>query len=82
VGTENVRERVFTGVCRDKKVYDRQLVNFLEKKPQLYKVINDFTYIDQRVKKDVTRYLDEFFDQISGRRDLILSTFMSSCKDF
>lgn len=82
VGTENVRVRYFQGVCRDKKVFDKQLVYFLELKPQFYNVINEFTYIDQRVKKDITGYLDGFFDQVSGRRDLILSSLMNSCKNF
>ena len=82
VGTENVRQRLFTGVCRTREVYDRELDLFLQKKAQFYAVINDCPYINQKVKKDMTGYLDGFFDQLSGRRDLILSTLLGTCKNF
>jgi hypothetical protein len=80
VGTKDVRERIFTGVCRRKEVFQADLELFLRKKQEFYKVINDFPYINQRSKKDITGYLDEFFDQLEGKRDLILYIFMNSCK--
>jgi hypothetical protein len=80
IGIENVRERRFDGVCRSKEVYQKDLEIFVEKKAQFYKVINDFPYIDQKVKKDMTDYLNGFFNQLEGRRDLIVSTLMNSCK--
>lgn len=79
IGTENVRDRVFTGVCRNKDVYLRELDEFAAKKAEFYKVINDFPYLNQYAKKDMTRYLDEFFDQLAGKRELIIYTFMNSC---
>jgi hypothetical protein len=80
VGTENVRERIFTGVCRRKEVFQQDLELFLRKKQEFYKVINDFPYLSQRSKKDITRYLDEFFDQLEGKGDLILNNLLNSCK--
>jgi hypothetical protein len=80
VGTEHVRERIFTGVCRRKEVFQQDLELFLKKKQDFYKVINDFPYLNQRSKKDITGYLDEFFDQLEGKRELILYNFMNSCK--
>ncbi len=82
VGTQNVRERIFQGVCRKKETYDKELDLFLTKKEEFYKVINEFPYITQKVKKDMTGYLDGFFDQVEGRRDKILYTLMNSCKNF
>jgi hypothetical protein len=82
VGTENVRERLFVGVCRKKEVFERDLDLFLAKKDDFYKVINDFPYITQKVKKDLISYLDGFFNQIDGRRDVILYNLMNSCKNF
>lgn len=80
VGTQTVRERIFGGVCRKKEVYQKELEPFLQKKDEMYRVINEFPYINQRVKKDMTGYLDEFFNQLIGRRDLILYTLLNSCK--
>lgn len=80
VGTENVRERIFQGVCRSREVYEKELDLFLEKKEEFYKVINEFPYINQKVKRDMTGYLDEFFNQLGGKKDNILYNFMNSCK--
>ena len=80
VGTENVRERLFQGVCRSREVYLKELDLFLEKKEEFYKVINEFPYINEKVKRDLTGYLDEFFDQLGGKKDNILYNFMNTCK--
>jgi hypothetical protein len=80
IGTENVRERIFWGICRSKEIYNKELDQFLSKKDDFYRVINEFPYIDQRVKKDITTYLDGFFNQVAGRRDIILYNLINSCK--
>lgn len=82
IGTENVRERVFEGVCRSKEVFRKELDVFLAKKEEFYRVINEFPYINTKVKKDITGYLDGFFDQLIGSRDIILYNLMNSCKNF
>jgi hypothetical protein len=82
VGTENVRQRIFWGVCRTKEVYRKELELFLEKKSEFYKVINEFPYVNNQAKKDMTGYLDGFFNQLEGKKDMILYNFMNSCKDF
>jgi hypothetical protein len=79
-GIENVRERIFLGVCREKEVYNRELDMFLEKKLEFYRVIEEFPYIEKIVKKDLIHYLDGFFDQLNGKRDRILSYLTSTCK--
>ena len=81
-GIDNVRQRLFLGVCRNKEVYDKELNMFLEKKPEFYKVIDEFPYIDKNTKKDLTRYLDGFFDLLVGKKDKILYDLTSSCKKF
>jgi hypothetical protein len=80
VGTENVRQRLFLGICRSKEVYEKELEIFLAKKDEFYRVINEFPYINQKVKKDLTGYLDGFFDQLTGKRDLILYNMVNTCK--
>lgn len=82
IGTESVRDRLFLGICRKKEIYNKELDVFLEKKEQFYKVINDCSYIDQKAKKDMTDYLDGFYDMLSGKKDLILYNFTNTCKSF
>jgi hypothetical protein len=80
-GTSTVRERIFLGVCRSREVYLKDLEQFLEKKEEIYSVINEFPYLNARAKKDITVYLDSFFDQCYGRKEII-DIFSNSCKIF
>jgi hypothetical protein len=80
-GTKSVRERIFLGVCRSKEVYLKDLEQFLEKKEAFYRVINEFPYLSARSKKDMTLYLDGFFNQCVGRKDII-DILLNSCKKF
>jgi hypothetical protein len=80
-GTKTVRERIFLGVCRSKEVYLKDLDQFIEKKETLYKLINDYPYLNQRSKKDIIMYLDGFYDQLKGRKEII-DILLNSCKRF
>jgi len=52
VGTDNVRERKFEGVCRSKEVFsEKTLIYSREKKAEFYRVINEFPYVNNQVKK-------------------------------
>jgi hypothetical protein len=82
MGIETVRERKFLGVCRTKETYNKDLNEFAGKKEEFYKVINDFPYIIPKVKKDMTGYLDGFFDQLEGKREMLLYNFTNTCKEF
>jgi hypothetical protein len=78
-GTQSVRERIFLGVCRTKEVYQKDLDQFLEKKEAFNQVINDFPLINQRTKKDMTIYLDQFFKECTGKKE-VLDIFTTNCK--
>jgi hypothetical protein len=82
VGTENVRERRFDGVCRSKEVFRKDLDIFAEKQEDFYRVINEFPYVNKQVKEDITGYLDGFFNKLAGTRDIILYNLVNSCKIF
>lgn len=81
VGTQSVRERIFVGICRSKEVYQNDLEIFLKKKEEFYRVINEFPYLNQREKRDMTVYLDGFFNQLVGRRE-IFDNLLNRCKNF
>lgn len=80
-GTTNIRERIFLGVCRSRELYSKDLEAFLQKKNEFYKVINEFPYLNTKQKKDMTLYLDEFFNQCTGKQRII-DVFLNSCKHF
>lgn len=82
VPIENIRQRLFWGLCRSKEVYREDLKEFSENKEKLYSVINDCPYIGKASKKDITIFMDEFFGQLEKPKtmDNLIEDFLSSCK--
>jgi hypothetical protein len=83
IGTENIRERRFYGLCRTKEVYVQDLKEFSDKKEKIYMVINDCQYLTPRSKKDITNFLDGFFDQLENEKtiDKLINEFLKTCKN-
>jgi hypothetical protein len=82
-GLTSIRDRIFLGICRSKEVFEKDLYKFLDKKEELYEVINKFPYLNQKSKKDIINFLDEFFDQMSRKNsmDNLIGTIRNSCKN-
>lgn len=81
-GLRSVRDRMFLGICRPVEVFDRQLHLLESKKDEFYSIINNFQYLKQRDKDDVTGFLETFFSQLKGNHNNIISYLRNSCKDF
>jgi hypothetical protein len=81
VGTQNVRERLFLGICRTKEVFKKDLEVFINRKEDFYRIINEFPYLNQRAKNDMKDYLDDFYNQLARKDDLIYY-FVNTCKNF
>jgi len=74
INLEEVTERLYLGMCRDKGVLEKQIPLFQEKKAAFYQIIEDFPYLENRDKKIMISYLDEFYDVLDSpkgfRRDI------------
>jgi len=81
LGIETVRQRIYQGVCRDEETFMNALQEFTAKKEAFYTVIREFQYVDERAKKDMTRFLDEFFSMFD-KRNSILNSLENECKEF
>ncbi len=79
---ENARQRKFTGICRNEEIYRKELMMFQDKKDDLYAVIENFPYLSKGSKKDITIFLDQFFDQLEKPRSLdsLIDLFLEKCK--
>lgn len=77
-GLNSVRERLFLGVCREKEVFEKQVALLSGKKPEFYRIINDFEYITRREKDDIINFLETFFNQ---SRNVVIH-LQNSCKNF
>ena len=81
-GLQNIRQRLFTGMCRSKEDFIREVMEISRRKAELFSVINDFPYISQRSKKDLTGYLDQFMLLAENRNqiDNLVAILMQQCK--
>ena len=79
---ENIRQPIFTGICRTSEVYKEDLKIFSDSKEKLYSVVNEFSHLNQRSKKDITNFLDQFFNQLEKPKsiDNLIDVFLKSCK--
>lgn len=69
---ENTRQRLYMALCRSDETFMNTVNEFVQKKDALYKVINDFPYLNPRSKKDMTGFLDGFFSLINKRNTILL----------
>lgn len=81
LGLKSVQERRYLGICRTRDEYDEALKAFKEKKTELYAVINEFKLLNEKVKKEMTRYLDEFYSEVEKGTQIYYS-FEQGCIKF
>ena len=79
LGLENVKQRRFLGSCRSKEQFDEALKEFKEKKEEFYSIINDFTYLNDKEKKFMIVYLDEFYKELE--KGTLIPTLLRECKE-
>lgn len=81
-GLTSNRDRKYAGICRSREEFARALEEFKNLKGAFYSVINDFPLLEQRSKKDITDFLDQFFNQVENQKNMerLIAQFMNSCK--
>lgn len=82
-GISSNRDRKFSGICRSRETYLQTLMLFLDKKEEFYTVVNDFPYLGKSAKKDITWFLDQFFDQMEKEKSLnrLIDNFLQTCRE-
>lgn len=73
-----VTERFYRGLCRSDYLYDVILDIYREKKDEIYALIESFKYIDQKTRKEVLNFLDEFYDEIEDP-DFVIKKIRTTC---
>ena len=81
LGIESVRERIYVGRCRTEEEFMKALKEFTDKKEEFYRVILEFSLIDERVKKEMIRYLEEFYS-LFDKRNSIVYELINDCKEY
>jgi hypothetical protein len=81
LGLESVRQRRYLGLCRTEQEYLNALREFIDNKTGFYRIINDFPYINEKSKKNMIRYLDEFYLSID-KSNTVIHKFLDECGNF
>jgi hypothetical protein len=81
LGIKSVKERRYVGICRDREVFIGALKEFVDKKDEFYRVINQFPMLADRTKKQMIDYLDEFFSDID-KRYTVVDNILNGCNKF
>ncbi|MEO0472422.1 MAG: hypothetical protein AAF206_22555 [Bacteroidota bacterium] len=67
-GIENVRQRRYQGYQRSMDEFDTTRELFFDKKAILEGIVSDFPYLNERNRKEMAAYLDEFFATLRNDR--------------
>jgi hypothetical protein len=73
---DHVRQRYYLLWCMPEEIMNETFELYLEKKGEIYAVIQDFPYLKGRSKKLMIKYLDDFFQIIESekkRKSVILN---------
>lgn len=82
-GLKSIRDRYYLGPCRSREVFYRDLRYFTVKKRELMNIIADVPYLNQKSKKDIVDYINQFFYQTDNKNTLdnMITALRNNCKD-
>jgi hypothetical protein len=82
LGIATVKERLYTGICLSRDGFTTELQKFLPYKKKIYSLINEFPYLNQRSKKEMIDYLNEFYSKLESTNgmNMIIDNLESTCK--
>ncbi len=70
LGTETVKERAYRGFPRKMEELQATFDIFRNKKENIISLINNFSLLQARTKKELVSYLEEFYDTINDKRQV------------
>lgn len=70
LGISSVTERLYRGFTRSLEEVQNTLAIFRKNKDNIYSLITNFTLLNDKTKKEMTRYLDGFFRMIENEKQV------------
>jgi len=67
---KNVRERYFRGYCRLSGTYELVVEKFNQQKECIYSNVNNFKPLDEKYKKDIIKYFDDFYNIVNDPKQI------------
>jgi len=73
LGIKSVRERYYLGPCRGDEAYEAAIQHINRCEEEIFQLIGDFEYLDQKNKKEIIAYLKQYFELCDYLKSLISS---------
>jgi hypothetical protein len=70
LGISSVTERVYRGFPRTIEEIEETVKNFIQKKDQIYSMINEFELLSNSSKKEMLNFLDDFYFLVNNKKNL------------
>jgi len=77
-GINSVRDRYYLGPCREEGAYEAAIEHINRLREEIFRLVEDFEYLDQKHKLKVLDYLEEYFES-SERPKSLISSFQRTC---
>jgi hypothetical protein len=78
LGITSVRIRYFKCPCYSSDVFRSTLEKFIEKKSQMFSIINEFSQLSEGSKKDINSFVEGFYKQIESKK--AENFFLKNCQ--
>ena len=78
VGIKSVRERVYLGPCREAEVYLAAVEHIKQCREEIFQLVKDFEFLDQKDKKGVIDYIEQYFE-LSEHPKSLISSMQRTC---
>lgn len=75
-----VTQRLYRGFCRPEEEMRKATQRFLDNREAMYQEVNSLTLLEEKARKKLIRYLDEFYEILDSERKWEYY-FMSTCRD-
>lgn len=79
LGTETVTERVYRGFPRTMEELEKTFESFYAKKDAIYALINNFTFLKERARREAISFLDDFYKTINNKK-LVQQIFIDNAR--
>jgi len=75
-----VRHRLYRGSCENNELLPATVQRFLDKRDVIYGIVDELELLSSRSRRDVTRYLNSFYDHIAQTKSMH-ARFLDRCED-
>jgi hypothetical protein len=79
LGIRTVSERIYLGECRPREEFDPIIQYFESKRQVLFQVISDFDLLSENEKRQMYKYLEQFYDIIRAK-GFYNNVILANCK--